>query len=224
MPKVLLADDDAQLRNLVTDWLEHHHFNVDCVMDGAEAKDFLTRMTYDVVVLDWEMPSASGIELVKWYRARGGTTPILILTGKDEIDDKEAGLNSGADDYLTKPFELRELTARLNALLRRGAVTASRVVKVGPLSVDPIAHTVLVDNEEIKVTATEFAVIEFMVRHPDQVFSADALIDRVWKSSSEISPDTVRVYIKRLREKLQAKGYPDLIKNVHGVGYKLVSQ
>ncbi len=223
MPKVLLADDDAQLRSLVGDWLTHHKFNVDAVVNGQEAKDYLTDITYDVIVLDWEMPSMTGIEIVKWFRARGGTTPILMLTGKDEIDDKEMGLDSGADDYLTKPFEMRELTARLNALLRRQAVTATRTVKVGPLVIDPSAHSAQVDGAELKLTATEFAVIEFLARHPNQVFSADALIDRVWKSSSEVSPDTVRVYIKRLREKLGASGHPDLIQNVHGVGYKMVA-
>ncbi len=120
---------------------------------------------------------------------------MLMLTGKDKVDNKEDGFAAGFDDYLTKPFELRELTARLNALLRRGAVAATRKVQAGPLVVDPDAHAVFVDGVELKLTATEFAVLEFMSRHPNQVFSADALIDRVWPSSAEISPDTVRVYI-----------------------------
>ncbi len=222
MPKVLLADDDPELLQSVSAWLQHHKYNVDMASDGAEAKEYMSQIEYDVLVIDWTMPSVSGIELCQWFRARGGTTPILILTGKDEISDKEKGLDSGADDYLTKPFDLRELTARLNALMRRGKVLATRVLQVGPLTIDPDAHRVMVDGGEMKLTATEFAVLEFMGRHPDQVFSADALIARVWKTSSEISTDTVRVYVKRLREKFEAVGYPGLLTNVHGVGYKLV--
>lgn len=222
MPKVLLADDDPELLQSVSAWLQHHKFNVDLAGDGAEAREYISQIEYDVLIIDWTMPVMSGIELCQWYRSRGGTTPILMLTGKDEISDKEKGLDSGADDYLTKPFDLRELTARLNALMRRGKVLATRVAQVGPLTIDPDAHRVLVDGNEMKLTATEFSVLEFMARHPDQVFSADALIARVWKTSSEISTDTVRVYVKRLREKLDTAGYPGLLTNVHGVGYKLV--
>jgi DNA-binding response OmpR family regulator len=224
MPKALLADDDARLRQLVGDWLEHHQYHVDAVPDGEQAKEFLGRGAYDVIILDWEMPGLSGVDLCSWFRSRGGTTPVLMLTGKDKIDDKEGGFGAGVDDYLTKPFELRELTVRLNALLRRGQVAASRKLQVGPLVVDPESHSATIDGNELKLTATEFAVLEFLGRHPNQVFSADALIDRVWKSSTEISPDTVRVYIKRLREKFQLLGHGELIKNVHGVGYKLVAE
>lgn len=223
MPKVLLADDDPELLQSVSTWLQHHKFNVDMASDGAEAREYMSQIEYDVLVIDWTMPAVSGIELCQWYRARGGTTPILILTGKDEISDKEKGLDSGADDYLTKPFDLRELLARVNALMRRGKVLATRVATVGPLTIDPDAHRVICDGKELKLTATEFSVLEFMARHPDQVFSADALIARVWKTSSDISTDTVRVYVKRLREKLEAAGHPGLLTNVHGVGYKIVA-
>lgn len=223
MPKLLLADDDDQLRALVGDWLEHDQFNVDLARDGGECREFLMRNKYDVLVLDWTMPEASGIEICRWFRARGGTTPILMLTGKDEIEDKESGFGAGVDDYLTKPFELRELAARLRALLRRGDVAVSRVIKVGPMIIDPDTHSVTVDTTPLKLTATEFSVLEFFGRHPNQVFSANALLDRVWNSSSDVSPDTVRVYIKRLRAKLEAIGHEDLIQNIHGVGYKLNS-
>jgi DNA-binding response OmpR family regulator len=222
MPKALLADDDARLRQLIGDWLEHHQFTLDVVSDGVQAQEMLGHGVYDVLIFDWDMPGMNGVDLCRWFRGRGGTTPVLMLTGKNSIDEKEDGFSAGVDDYLTKPFELRELTARLTALLRRGNVAPTRKVQAGPLSIDPDAHAASVDGTPLKLTATEFAVLEFMSRHPNQVFSADALIDRVWKSSSEISPDTVRVYIKRLREKLMALGHGELIQNVHGVGYKLV--
>ena len=221
MPKLLLADDDNQLRQLVGDWLEHENYNVDLAADGPEAKEYLLSGDYDVLILDWSMPEPTGIELCKWFRAKGGMTPIIMLTGKDEIEHKEVGFGAGVDDYLTKPFELRELAARLRALLRRGTVATSRTVKAGPLVLDPDTHTATVDNGPLTLTATEFAVLEFLGRHPNQVFNANALLDRVWSSSSEVSPDTVRVYIKRLRAKFEAIGYPELIQNIHGVGYKL---
>jgi DNA-binding response OmpR family regulator len=222
MPKALVADDDPRILQLVTDWLEHHQFQLDTVSDGVQAQEMLGHSQYDVLIFDWDMPKMSGVELVKWYRSKGGTTPILLLTGKSSIDEKEDGFRAGADDYLTKPFDLRELSARITALLRRGNVAPTRKVQVGPLTVDPDSHSAAVNGAELKLTATEFAVLEFLSRHPNQVFSADALIGRVWPSSSEISPDTVRVYIKRLREKLTAAGQAELIQNVHGVGYKLV--
>lgn len=221
MPKLLLADDDNQLRSLVGDWLEHQQYTVDLAIDGAECKQFLTTTQYDVLILDWTMPEISGIEICRWFRGRGGSTPILMLTGKDEIEDKEKGFSSGVDDYLTKPFDLRELAARLRALLRRGSVATSRIVQVGPLMIDPDTHTLTVDKTPLALTATEFAVLEYLARHPNQVFNATALLDRVWTSSSEVSPDTVRVYIKRLRAKFEAIGHGDLIQNIHGVGYKL---
>ncbi len=221
MPKLLLADDDTQLRQLVGDWLEHEQYTVDLAADGAEGKEYLLSGTYDVLVLDWNMPEITGLDLCKWFRAKGGSTPILMLTGKDEIQDKETGFGAGVDDYLTKPFELRELVARIRALMRRGSVAITRTVTVGPLIIDPDAHTVTVDTKPMNLTATEFAVLEYLGRHPNQVFSPNALLDRVWSSSSEVSPDTVRVYIKRLRSKFGELGYPDLIQNVHGVGYKL---
>lgn len=221
MPKLLFADDDSQLRSVVGDWLEHEQYNVDLAIDGGEGKEFLLSGQYEVLILDWNMPELSGLELCKWFRARGGSTPILMLTGKDEIQHKEEGFNAGVDDYLTKPFELRELSARLRALLRRGAVATSRVLTVGPLTIDPDAHTVMVDDKPLTLTGTEFSVLEFLARHPNQVFNPNALLDRVWSSSSDVSPDTVRVYIKRLRAKFDALNHSELIQNIHGVGYKL---
>ena len=223
MPKILVADDDLELLESVRTWLEHNRFVVDVAADGRDAREFMTQFQYDVLVIDWRMPEVNGLDLCLWFRATGGQTPILMLTGKTEIEDKEAGLDAGADDYLTKPFALRELTARLNALTRRGKVLASRVRKVGPLTVDPDAHTALIDGAALKLTVTEFAILEFLARHQERVFSSEAIIRHVWTASSQISPDTVRVHIKRLREKLEVFGHPHLLVNLHGVGYKLAA-
>ena len=224
MPKVLIVDDDVRLQTLVSDWLEHQRFTVEAVVTAEEARERLLAFTYDLIVLDWGLPGESGVEICRWYRARGGSTPILMLTGKDQIEDKEDGFDAGVDDYLTKPFDVRELTARLNALTRRGGqVAPSRVLKLGNLTVDPAAHSATVDEHDIRLTPKEFDILEFLLRHPNQVFSPETLLDRLWKDGFDVSPDTVRVYIKRLREKLEKYGRGSLIKNVHGVGYKLVT-
>lgn len=221
MPKVLMADDDERLRTLVGDWLEHDRFTVDLAADGDECKEYLLGSTYDVLIIDWNMPKISGVELCRWFRSRGGTTPILMLTGKDKIDEKEEGFAAGVDDYFTKPFEVRELAARVKALLRRGSVAASRTTTIGPLVINPDAHEVTLNNEPVKLTGSEFMLLEFLGRHPNQVFSASALLDRLWSGTTDISPEAVRVYLGRLRAKLEGLGQADLIENVHGVGYKL---
>lgn len=221
MPRVLVADDDDQLRGVVVDWLESQKFDVEQVNSGVAAKAVLENASFDVMILDWQMPGLSGVEVCRWFREKGGTTPVLMLTAKDEIKDKEMGFGAGVDDYLTKPFILRELSARLTALLRRGSVAASLVVEFGPLKVDPDKHLVTVNGAPIKVSPTEFSILDFLARHPGQVFNTTALLDRVWKSTADVSPDTVRVYIRRLRDKFKEAGYPELLANIHGVGYKL---
>jgi DNA-binding response OmpR family regulator len=223
MPKILIVDDDQELQVMVADFLEHHRFTVESALTGLDARERISAFSYDVIVLDWGLPGDSGLEICRWYRSRGGQTPILILTGKDKIDDKESGFDSGADDYLTKPFDVRELLARLNALLRRGGlVSPSRVLTLGNLTLDPVAHSARLDGNDIQLTPKEFDILEFFMAHPDQLFSAEMLLDRLWRDGADIAPDTVRVYIKRLREKLKLYGSEALIVNVHGLGYKLI--
>ncbi|HEY9733440.1 MAG TPA: response regulator transcription factor [Drouetiella sp.] len=221
MAKVLVADDDEQLRALVVDWLESQKFEVESVNSGSACKIVLENRNFDVMILDWQMPGLSGVDVCRWFRERGGTTPVLMLTAKDEIKDKEIGFGAGVDDYLTKPFLMRELSARLSALLRRGTVAPSLTVEVGPLKVDPDQHVVTVNGAPLKVSPTEFSILEFLARHQGQVFDTNTLLDRVWKSSADVSPDTVRVYIRRLRDKLTDAGHPTMLQNIHGVGYKL---
>ncbi len=223
MPKILVVDDDKSLLTLVTDWLEHQHFTVDTALDGARCQKLLLSSTYDALIIDWQLPapSPSGIDICRWFRLRGGNTPIMILTGKNEIEDKVLAFDAGADAYLTKPFELRELTARVNALTRRCLTFYSRVIKIGSLTIDPDMHTAEFAGRQLTLTATEFALLEYMGRHPSQVLSLGSLLNHVWPGEVGISPDTVRVYVKRLRTKLEEIGHRDLIQNVHGVGYKL---
>jgi len=221
MAKILLVEDEEDLSQLIGEWLKGEHHTVETVANGEDALDRLRFYKYDIVVLDWILPKATGLEVCKQYRSSGGTTPILLLTAKKHVDEKEAGLDAGADDYLTKPFEMKELSARIRALLRRPQAFSGSKLQVGDLSLEPNTFKVMRGTDEINLLPKEFALLEFLMRHPNQVFSAEALLDRVWSSDSEASPETIRTYIKRLRKKVDVEGKASILSTVHGVGYKL---
>jgi DNA-binding response OmpR family regulator len=221
MAKILLADDDIDLAEAVQNWLGGEKHAVEVVYDGQEALERMRVYKYDLAILDWQMPGLPGIKVCGKFRESGGKTPILILTSRAQVEDKEAGLDSGADDYLTKPFEMRELSARVRALLRRPpSEVTSNVLKAGHLSLDRQTHEVKRGDVVINLLPKEFALLEFLMRYPNEVFSLETLLNRVWPSDSDSSPDTVRVHLTHLRNKLQPKGGPQ-IKTVYGVGYKL---
>lgn len=221
--KILLVDDDKDLVSVVKDWLIMDNHIVEVVEDGKSALEQLGISEYDLVILDWGLPLVSGIEVLQQYRGRGGLTPILMLTGKGEIEEKATGLDQGADDYLTKPFHMVELSARLRALLRRASGQPSNVLKVGQLELEHDTHHVLNAGEKVVLPPREFALLEFLMRHPNQVFSADALLERLWHSDADIAPETVRACVKRLRKKLNMEADNSMIQTLHGVGYRLLS-
>ncbi len=220
MPKILVAEDEKALRDVVVDYLSAQNYNVDQVEDGSEALNQLKFYSYDLAILDWNMPNMEGIDVCKSYRASGGNTPILMLTGKREIDDREAGLDAGADDYLTKPFHMKELGARVRALLRRPAAVVTQELKAGDITLDPTTHQVCKNGTVIDILPKEFALLEFFMKHPKQVFSAEALIERVWPTDSDSSSGAIRTYVNRLRSKIDTDGKASLITTVHGIGYR----
>ncbi len=220
MTKILLVEDEQELANVVVDCLKAQNYLVDHVPNGSEALDRLKFFEYDLIVLDWQLPGMSGIDVCSNFRSRGGTTPILMLTGKRTVDDKEAGLDAGADDYLTKPFQPRELTARLRALLRRPSAAPTKVFKARDLELDPTTHKVIKGGQEVSLLPKEFALLEFLMRHPSQVFSAEALIDRVWSTDSDATPTAVRINVNRLRKKIDTDGQESFICTIHGIGYR----
>lgn len=220
MAKILVVEDDAELSFTIENWLTLEDHVVETVSDGSEAVDRLKYYKYDLLVLDWGLPGLSGLEILNRYRSVGGAIPVLMLTGKDAIQDKEAGLDAGADDYLTKPFHVKELSARIRALLRRPQTIPANLIKAGELTIDPRAHQVFKGDDEVHLHPKEFAILEFLVRHPGQVFSPEALMDHVWSSYSDASPTNIRAYIAKLRSKIDTDGKPSLISTVHGVGYK----
>ena len=222
MSKILIVEDDRQLSQLVVDWLQGEGHTIDPIFKGPEGLERLKFYKYDVVILDWELPGLSGPEICQQYRSGGGATPILMLTGKKEIEEKETGLDAGADDYLTKPFHLKELSARLRALLRRPAAVNKTVLTAGGITLNPSSRQVFRGDEEINLQPKELALLEFLMRHPNQPFSSEAILDRVWSSESDAAPDTVRIQIMRLRHKIDTEGQESMIRTVHRVGYMLV--
>jgi DNA-binding response OmpR family regulator len=224
MAKILVVEDNAELADNVQEWLTMEQHNVDVCGDGVQALAFLDTYEYDVIVLDWALPGMSGIEICKQFRSRGGVTPILMLTGRRTVDDKETGLDAGADDYLTKPFELRELSARIRSLMRRAPAAPTEVLKFVYIVLDKQAKRVTKDGQELKLMPKDFAILELLMTYPQKVFSPEALLDRIWPSDSEASADVVRKHINRLRNLIDTPGKQSLIRTVHGVGYGLESQ
>jgi DNA-binding response OmpR family regulator len=223
--KILLVEDDTGLSRMVRDWLTFEHHLVETADNGRDGLDKLQFYQYDLVILDWELPEMTGIQICKEFRSRGGTTPVLMLTGKGTIGDKESGYDAGADDYLTKPFHMKELSLRLRALLRRGGTALqSDTLKFRDLELEPGSHRVTRQGKDLQLLPKEFALLEFLMRHPNQVFSAEALLSRVWASETDTTVDAVSTCIKRLRKKIDVDGQNSIIKTVHGVGYKLESE
>lgn len=175
---------------------------------------------YDLIILDWMMPGQPGIEFLAKFRAAGVQTPVLMLTGMNTTQNKADGLETGADDYLTKPFDTRELVARVRALLRRPQALEGAQIAIGKICLDTRSTRVTCNGQDIALTRQEYLLLEFLMRNRDQVFSAETLVSRAWSTLSESSPDTVRVHMSRLRKKLEAGSGEDCpIKTMHRVGY-----
>lgn len=221
MAKIFLVEDDKELAGQVAEFLRMEHHAVEHCDNGGEALERVRSCAYDLIILDWELPEMKGIDILKEYRSHRGVTPVLMLTGHDTVQDIESGLTIGADDYLTKPFHMRELLARVKALVRRHGVSYDTVLKTKTVELDTQSKRVTKNGEEIKLQPQELALLEFLLRNPKDVFSVDALFARVWPSDLEASPDTVRVCITRLRNKIDKTGENSIIKTVHRLGYQI---
>lgn len=225
MSKILVVEDHKELSDLIKDSLTAHECLVDCVATGPEALNQLRLFEYDLLILDLNLPGLSGIDVCRTFRQHGGRTPVLMLTGNRTIDDKEIGFEAGADDYLCKPFHFRELVLRVKAMIRRGPGQSAQnnILVAGDICLFLNEHRVTKNDVDVPLLPKEYALLEFFLRHPGQVFSAEALIQRVWSSTSDSSPETIRSYITRLRSKLGASENDPIIATVHGVGYKFVT-
>ena len=218
---VLVVDDDPGIREALDRALRLEGFAVRLSEDGEAALADLDSGAADVMVLDLGMPGISGIEVIERLRSDGQDLPVCILSARDEVADRVDGLRAGADDYVVKPFDLEELTARLHALLRRRPERVSTPIQVGSLRIDPARHQVMVDGRDLKLTAREFDLLEVLARHPGIVLSRDQLLEQVWGYTFEVDGNVVDQFVSYLRRKIEAEGGPRLIHTVRGVGFVL---
>ncbi len=217
MAKILIVEDDVDLTNTLKTLLTFERHNVEVLHDGLEASIHLKMYRYDLLIIDWGLPGKSGLDVCREFRAAGGLTPVLMLTGKGEIESKITGLDSGADDYVTKPFHMQELPPRIRALLRRPQTTKQNLLTHKDLVVDSTKRTVAKAGANIILTKREFQVLEYLMRNHDQVYSYESLLDRVWPTSSDATAVALRTTMKRLRQKVDPNG--DMLRTIHGVGY-----
>ena len=222
--KILVVDDERAVRDSLRRALELEGYDIELASDGSEA---LTRLTEngetqpDVVILDVLMPGIDGLEVCRRLRRHGNRVPVLMLTARDEIENRVGGLDAGADDYVTKPFALEELLARVRALLRRASESSEEVLRFADLELDPGTREVRRGGERIELTRTEFALLELFMRNPRQVLTRSIIFERVWGYDFGFASNSLDVYIGYLRRKTEAGDKPRLIQTVRGVGYAL---
>ncbi len=217
--RILVVEDELQLAQQLQQQLDSQGFIVDCAYDGDEAHFMGTTEPYDAIVLDLGLPKIDGLSVLKKWRAEGLTMPVIILTARSQLHEKIEGLNAGADDYLAKPFQMGELVARLQALVRRAAGQASSVLTVKGVRLDIAASTVTLNGLAVPLTAHEFKVLNYLMLHQGQVISRSTLIEHIYAQDFDRDSNTIEVFIGRLRKKLGA----ELIETVRGLGYRIAT-
>ena len=219
--RILLAEDEQKVASFIQRGLEAEHHAIDVVYDGEAALARATDGDYDLLILDVMLPKRDGLWVLKDLRTRKRSLPVLLLTARDTVADKVAGLDSGADDYLTKPFAFEELVARVRALLRRGGPAAPAVLQVADLRLDPVTRQVTRAGKPIDLTAKEYALLEFFLRRAGQVVSRAVIAHHVWGVDFDTFTNVIDVYVNYLRKKIDADFVPKLLHTVRGVGYVL---
>lgn len=219
--RVLVVEDESRMAALVKQAVEEEAYAVDVVDNGREALDWLRTYAYDLVILDVMLPGLNGIEVCQTYRSEGGRAAILMLTARDALDDRVLGLDSGADDYLVKPFGMSELLARLRALSRRDGPSKTVILQVEDLALNTATKVAERSAQSIDLTATEYALLEFLMRHPRQILSRDQIIEHVWNADFDSGTKLIEVYIHYLRRKIDRDQAVKLIQTVRGMGYRI---
>ncbi len=222
--RILVVEDEPGVAHFVRQGLTEAGHAVDVARDGREGLEFALAAEYDVIVLDIMLPRLNGLDLLREIRRRGGEAPVLLLTARDAIDDRVKGLDAGADDYLVKPFAFPELLARIRALLRRPPLQAGSVLRVGDLEMDLAARKVIRGGKSIELTPREFSLLEFLMRHPNQVLTRTQIAEHVWNFDFYNESNVVDVYIGYLRRKIDRGFSSPLIHTVRGVGYLLKAE
>lgn len=214
--RILVVEDEHKIANSIKKGLEQESYAVDLAFSGEEGYDLASSEGYDLLILDILLPEISGIEICKKLRSQQIHTPILMLTAKGQISDKVEGLNAGADDYLTKPFAFEELLARIRSLLRRPKDNIGLILKCENLTLNTLNYQVKRGDKNINVSSKEYALLEYLMRHPNQILTKEQIINHIWDYDGDVLPNTVEVYIGYLRKKVGK----DLIQTVRGFGYK----
>jgi two-component system, OmpR family, response regulator len=217
--RVLIAEDDPVLADGLTRSLRGSDYAVDCVNDGGEADHVLTAQNYDLVILDIGLPRLDGYEVLRRLRRRGSKTPVLILTARDALDDRVKGLDLGGDDYITKPFDLPELEARVRALIRRGQSGGGSLLSHGTLTLDTVGRRATLAGEPLDLSARELGVLEVLMLRSGRVVNKDQLAEQLYGWDEEVGPNAIEVYVHRLRRKLEPAGVT--IRTIRGLGYLL---
>jgi heavy metal response regulator len=219
--RILVAEDEHKVASFIQRGLAAEHYAVDVASDGESALRQATQAEYDLLILDIMLPRRDGLEVLRELRRRASRVPVLLLTARDTVADKVAGLDSGADDYITKPFAFEELLARVRALLRRGAAGPATVLAVADLRLDPVTRRVTRAGRTLELTAKEFALLEFLMRRRGQVLSRSVIAQHVWGVDFDTFSNVIDVYVNYLRKKIDAEFEPRLLRTVRGVGYVL---
>jgi len=219
--RILVVEDEHKIAAFLQRGLTEEGYAVDVAYDGEEALDYVRAAPYDLIVLDVMLPKRSGIEVSRTLRGRGVHTPILMLTARDDVEDRVGGLDAGADDYLTKPFAFSELLARIRALLRREPITHGVQLHLADLTLDPVTHTVTRGGNPVTLAHKEYQILDYLLRHPYQVLTRTMIVEHVWGYDYESESNVIDVHIRSLRRKLDDEYPTKLIHTVRGVGYRL---
>ncbi|WP_314293169.1 response regulator transcription factor [Leptotrichia massiliensis] len=219
--RLLVVEDEKKLNELITKKLKKEYYGVDSCFDGEEAVRYVEGTEYDAIILDIMLPKLDGFEVIKRIRAKKNKVPILLLTARDNIDDKVKGLDYGADDYLVKPFIFEELMARIRVLLRRNSGNADNIITIANLKVDLDAKTVFRDDLLIKLSGREYSILEYLIRNKGKILSRERIEDHIWNYDYEGGTNVIDVYIRYLRKKIDDSYTPKLIHTVRGLGYVL---
>ncbi len=220
--RILIIEDEQKIANSLKKGFEQESYAVDVTFNGRDGYEMATSEEYDVIILDRLMPHLSGLEVCKKLREEKNHTPIIMLTARGEVSDRVEGLNSGADDYLPKPFAFTELLARVRALARRPKTSVAAVLQVADLTLDSVTFEAVRGKNRINLSSKEYALLEYLMRHKGRVVKKDQIMNHVWNYDSDVMPNSVEVYITHLRNKID-KPYPgrELISTVRGFGYKI---
>lgn len=217
--RILVVEDEKKVARFIQQGLEEEHYAVDAAQDGESGAQMAETQTYDLIILDVMLPGMDGVEVTRRLRASGVLTPILMLTAKTTTEDKVAGLDSGADDYLTKPFAFAELLARVRSLLRRGSMEKSAILTIADLELDTITHKARRGSRIIDLTAKEYALLEYFLRNKDRVLSRTIISEHIWDYNFDTGTNLIDVYVSHLRNKIDSGFEKKLIHTVRGVGY-----